>query len=228
MQLPRGTFRLIHKGVRLGGILGELAASRFTGISSLSSLSINGTLVFRGGECVLAKIQTQYGDPAWEIVISQPDMVTDIALSDLNNAQLQLALDFNKKALVAHPKLSSGKSAESPPAGRATLRPDDAVKHGIQTRYEQKEREFIKTSGAARSVPPVSEPAERPRTRPKGAKEQVPPQIPEHQAQAVPGEDMDAIDNLDIDLDLEDVTKKIRKDCKLILKQLQLDHLTEK
>jgi hypothetical protein len=35
------------------------------------------------------------------------------------------------------------------------------------------------------------------------------------------------LDNFD-SMDLDDVTQKIRKDCKIILKQLQLDHLTEK
>lgn len=228
MQLPRGTFRLIQKGVRLGGILDQLAASRFTGITSLSSLSVNGTLVFRSGECVLAKIQTQYGDMAWEIVVNQPDLVTDIALSDLNTAQLQLALDFNKKALVTHPATSAARKLESPPAGPAILRSYEPVMHGIQTRYEQKEREFIKTSGVSRSAPSPSETPDKTRTRSKGTKAPKLPEPSEKTANPPVEEDTETIDNLDLDLDLEDVTKKIRKDCTILLKQLQLEHLTEK
>ena len=73
MQLPRGTFRSIQKGVNFSDVLAELASSRFTGMCTISSATVNGTLVFRSGVCVLAKIQNFYGDKGWAVLMEQPD-----------------------------------------------------------------------------------------------------------------------------------------------------------
>jgi len=225
MQLPRGTFRSIRKGVKLGEILHELASSRFTGISSFSSPTVNGTLVFKSGICILAKVKDYYGNPAWETVTEQPDLVADTALSDLDNAQLQLALDFNKKARVSSQPPARVRQV-SPPATPVTKPPAGPGKPAVQTRRERKERDFIKTTHETPASPVRIQQEESPATKARlSGPEQG--EVPGEKDRS-PKERDDDFDTLDLDLDLDDVAEKIQKDCKIILKQLQLDHLTEK
>ena len=223
MQLPRGTFRSIRKGVSLSDILSELARSRFRGIGTLSSVSLTGTLVFRNGACVLAKVQDRYGDPAWNLITSQPDIVTDIALSDIDNAQLQLALDFNKKAKVA-PSLKAIPKQAVPPAPVSPAKEHPLQRQRPAARKEVKEREFIKTTPVAPAAPVSPPPAERPADGTPVKKADARPEPPAEPARSPSEEDLDTFE----DMDLDEVAQKIRKDCKIILKQLQLDHLTEK
>jgi hypothetical protein len=233
MQLPRGTFRSIRKNVNVGEILSELASSRFTGIGTLSSAGVAGTLVFKNGVCILAKMQDRYGDPAWDTVLSQQDLITDIALSDLDHAQLQLAIDFNKKARLSPSRQGVPKPAAAPPQAPSPAPPASAgagrtvppPKARAPARKEPKEREFIKTTPVVPVQVPVPPGPERaadlpaqPRRGSAPAAQPVPP------APTPAEEDLDTFE----DMDLDEVAQKIRKDCKIILKQLQLDHLTEK
>lgn len=224
MQLPRGTFRTIRKGVKLGVILNELAASRFTGISTISSASGSGTLVFKSGACVLAKIQNQYGDRAWEAAVAQQDMIADTALSDLDNAQLQLALDFNKKALITPARQGIQKPVSPPADSGAAAVPERPRPASPAARGDRKDREFIKTTLIAHGAPVAPPAGER-----NGQLSSPPPQVtrdqpPDESGQSPAEKDLDTFETMDLD----DVAQKIRKDCKIILKQLQLDHLTEK
>ncbi|HPD74596.1 MAG TPA: hypothetical protein PKZ65_00890 [Methanoregulaceae archaeon] len=249
MQLPRGTFRSIQKGVNFREFLAEMVSSRFTGTCTISSVILNGTLVFRSGTCVLAKVQDQYGDRGWEEVMAVPDLVTDLALSDFNTAQIQLALDFNKKARVTMPMAPVFAKTDHPvQSGKSISR--EPVRAPSPIRREQKKRESPvvssarETAGTAGILSPTPkdvreevpetapEPAPEPARqeegqRAEGSKEAVPEDLP-RKPDKTPGSleesDLDMFDSMDLD----DVALKIRKDCKIILKQLQLDHLTEK
>ncbi|MDD5169556.1 MAG: hypothetical protein PHN75_12115 [Syntrophales bacterium] len=226
MQLPRGTFRSIQKGVNFKEILAGMASSRFTGFCTISSSTLNGTLVFRSGICVLAKIQDHYGDKGWAAVMAQPDLVTDLALSDFNTAQIQLALDFNKKARVSLPT--------PPPLQRPTAQPSrEQGKQAVYSRREQKKRDSVKPPVTEGEVAPDTLPYEDRQITPGLSPEPVktkesPKETAKEAAESTPESseesDLDMFDSMDLD----DVAHKIRKDCKIILKQLQLDHLTEK
>ena len=220
MQLPRGTFRSIRKNVKVGEILSELASSRFTGIGTLSSSSNTGTLVFKNGICILAKVRDQYGDPGLDIVNAQPDLIADIALSDLDNAQLQLALDFNKKARVGS---SPRPAARKTPAPAAPSPPVQKKRTPVQN--EGKDREFIKTTPAVQ--PQVAKRADTEKQATVISPENKDRQPAGTHAKPVQTVEEDELDTFE-DMDLDEVAQKIRKDCKIILKQLQLDHLTEK
>jgi hypothetical protein len=225
MELPRGKFRSIRKGIRLGDMISELITTRFTGICSFSLGDISGSLVFKGGTCVLAKVQDQYGDGGWAETRAQEEQVIDAVLSDLNATQLQLALEFNKNAYV---KNAGGLTA--PPVQKT-----GALLHGAEREisppsqlHVEKEKEFIKTTsvtfaGPVHPVQPEKKPA--PSLPEPGS---VPsPQKPAGAPDSEPSpteKEYDSIDSMDFD----DVTQKIRKDVKVILKQLQLEHLTEK
>ena len=228
MQLPRGTFRSIQKGVNFSDVLAELASSRFTGMCTISSATVNGTLVFRSGVCVLAKIQNFYGDKGWAVLMEQPDQIIDLAISDFNTAQIQLALDFNKNAIVhASMTQSPQKTAPSSSASRVVERPfRESVKHPSHPKKEQKKHEASK-SPALHEAPAVTSPVHEERVKPVVAGSEI-----TGTAETVPGKTSGSSDELDLEMfdkmDLDDVALKIRKDCKIILKQLQLDHLTEK
>lgn len=225
MQLPRGKYRSIKKGVPLGEILDELIKSRFSGICLFSSDAMNGTVVFRNGVVILAKVKNHYGDPAWHEAALLWDFICDAILSDLDNAQIQLALEFNEKAYVqdgtSHHAASRQKAASDSLMQQPTKIPPDP-------QHTQKEREFVKIL----PVPPVA-PASPADVKKKPAAEALfSAREPARQDVKAPQEPERSIaekemDNLDA-MDLDDVTQKIRKDCKIILKQLQLDHLEEK
>jgi hypothetical protein len=225
MQLPRGKYRSIKKGAPLGEILDEMIKSRFSGICLFSSDAMNGTIVFRNGVVVLAKVQNHYGDPAWHEAGLFWDNVCDAVLSDLDNAQIQLALEFNKKAYV-----QNGTSHHAVPRQKAgsDFLMQQPSKIAADHQHTQKEKEFIKIM----PVPPVAPafPADvkkKPAAEaPPGASEPARQDLkaPPEQERSIAEKEMDNFDAMDLD----DVTQKIRKDCKIILKQLQLDHLEEK
>lgn len=245
MQLPRGTFRSIQKGVNFSEVLAEMVSSRFTGTCTLSSALLNGTLVFRSGVCVLAKIQDHYGDKGWAEVLAVPDLVTDLALSDFNTAQIQLALDFNKKGRVTLPTIPVPVKADHPaPSVKSPIR--EPVRSPHPARREQKRRETPVVSAAPEEMAeeiaslPVSQeirddsPAISPETarQEEGSRADAAREVIKEDLSKTPEKIPGSLEESDLDMfdsmDLDDVALKIRKDCKIILKQLQLDHLTEK
>jgi hypothetical protein len=225
MQLPRGKYRAIKKGVQLGEILEEMIKTRFSGICLFSSDTTNGTVVFRNGIVLLAKVQNQYGDTAWDEAGMLWDHVIDAVVSDLDKAQMQLALEFNNKALVHD---GTRHHTVPPPKAGSAVPQQEPIKHASDHQYKPKEKDFIK-------IMPVSPPA--PILPADGGKKSAAEPLsetgkpPQQDLKDLPEPDRSIaekeLDNFD-SMDLDDVTQKIRKDCKIILKQLQLDHLTEK
>jgi hypothetical protein len=217
MQLPRGKYRSIKKGAPLGDILDELIKSRFSGICLFSSDAVNGTVVFRNGVVVLAKVQNHYGDPAWVEAGLFWDSICDAVLSDLDNAQIQLALEFNKKAYVQHG--TSHHTASRQKAGSDSLMQQPS-KRAADPQHTQKEKEFIKITPVLPVAPAFpadvkkKPAAEAPFTAIEPARQDL--KAPPEPERSIAEKEMDNFDAMDLD----DVTQKIRK--------LQLDHLEEK
>jgi len=228
MQLPRGKYRAIKKGVQLGEILEEMTKTRFSGICQFSSDTINGTVVFRNGIAVLAKVQDQYGDKAWDEAGMVWDRVTDAVVSDLDNAQMQLALEFNKKAYVRDGSRPQAVPAVPPQKAESLFLQPEPVKRPADHPHKPKEKDFIKITPA--SPPALSPPAESGKKPaagpPRGSGRPPQPDLKDvaESERSIAEKELDNFDSMDLD----DVTQKIRKDCKIILKQLQLDHLMEK
>ncbi len=214
MQIPRGTFRSIKKGVYLGEILDDSSSSRFTGTCTFSSGSINGTLVFNAGICVLAKVQDQYGKEGWKEAHTLADRVVDVALSDLNATQIQLALEFNGKAKTGYKE------------GRLADR-SEKIGAGLH-RYDGREKDFIKTtpvpSGASVQTVPLDQDPAPVYVELEGVPIKKEPGIPIEPDPTAANDELDVFEEMDFD----DVAQKMRKDSKTILKKLQLDHLTKK
>lgn len=100
MQLPRGTFREIKKNETVGSILLEIERMKFSGICSISYGPNMGTLVFKSGKCILSKFLGKQGDAGWNELQNILDEEVDAALSSLDEAQIQLSLEFNKACKI--------------------------------------------------------------------------------------------------------------------------------
>jgi hypothetical protein len=123
MQLPRGTFREIKKSTEFGGLLEELQQMRFTGICTISHGSANGIIVFKSGKRILAEYEKNIGDAAWDKLQNIVEETVGAVLSTLDEAQIQLSLEFNKSCRI----LNVGKAEQPPPPTIPSAQP-----HGVK------------------------------------------------------------------------------------------------
>ena len=268
MQLPRGTFREIQKHQKTGDVLEELARGRFSGICSISCRDGISTLVLKSGKCILAEYNSFKGDAALEELlnaIANEDI--DAALSTLDEAQIQLSLEFNKACRI----IKEGKIGQSPqaPAPLPRQEPHETARHEpakkppaaahftapvlpVKTVPKPAPSQSapaapVRSTAVPLKAPPVpdhkpipvpthGEPATKPASQiPPSQRTPVPKAEP---PRGTPGADQPAPDqgatsfDSDIDtfdtMDLENVTDKIRNDCKTMIKQLHLEHLMER
>ncbi|MFA4825317.1 MAG: hypothetical protein WC593_09190 [Methanoregula sp.] len=176
MRLPRGTFLTIKKSEPISSIIDEFVGTKFSGICDFSSGLVNGTLVFRSGTCILARILDTSGDEAWDELQKMSHQEADAALSSLDETQVQLALEFNEECRIIKAVITAPSAA----------------------------------------TPPLPDPLQEPKN-PAELKD-TPPETSSFE------KDIDTFNMLDID----DVTEKIRNDCKTMIKQLHLEHLMER
>ena len=83
---------------------------KFTGICSISFGQAVGTIVFKSGKRILAEYKDTLGDAASEELQKIIGEKVDASLSTLNEAQIQLSLEFNKTCLI----IKGGKAENSP------------------------------------------------------------------------------------------------------------------
>ena len=253
MQLPRGTFREIRKAVVLETLLKELNGEKFSGVASISSHSLTASLVFRGGTCILVKVRNSRGDAGLEDLLKAKSEVVDAAISLLDAAQVELALEFNKSfRLTKFGKPVTNPSLQrSPPAFRESSRAAPAQRPVILKPAAPVAplKHPAKPAPSRHQVPAPPVPPQTPVPNPSpnpfpffrtAAKTPLPPPMPDlHEEKKKteadePPQQEPETSSLDHDFetfdtfDFETVTDKIRADCKTMIKQLQLDHLMER
>jgi hypothetical protein len=256
MQLPRGTFREIKKKTKFGGLLEDLQQTRFTGICAFSSGTANGIIVFKSGRRILAEFQNIIGDAAWDELQKIVEETVGAALSTLDEAQVQLSLEFNQPCRT----VKAGKAEHSPPPTTPSTQPQP-VKKSPLTRPKPAEdvpvKNYLKPGipewAAQNPSVPVEnlhppEPSKKtvtihpattahkpsaaiPRqpqdTTQKPIEKEILKDDTSHQADITSSnfdKDIDTFETMDV----EAITNKIRSECKTIIKQLQLEHLTER
>jgi hypothetical protein len=249
MQLPRGTFREIRKSVAIESLLKELDGEKYSGVANISSPSLTGTLVFKAGKCILVKFQNNRGDAAWDNLQKTGSEEVDAALSLLGDAQIELALEFNRQCRI----LKSGKHAPAQASRRATPsapheppRSFPAQKPAVPAAPSKPLAKPVPSHHQVPAPPAPQAPAHAPPLNPSRfskAAAPVPPSPPmpspwhengkKHEADEPHEKDRDTgsfesdIDTFDT-MDIDNVTDKIRTDCKTMIKQLHLDHLMER
>jgi hypothetical protein len=253
MQLPRGTFRYIKKDMKLGGILEELQLMKFSGICTVSSGSASGSLVFKSGKRILAEFRNIGGDAAWDEFQKIVGENVDASVSTMDETQIELSLEFNKSCRIG----KGGKAEQFPLSPEITEHiiikkipaPPTGETRAIPVRSFQKPH--IKEKPAAHPAitfepPHIPDPVgtsgnKFPQPEDPNASVTIPRKLPEQE----PGEnkrredeahhpadiesksfesDIDTIEMMDVDV----ITSKIRGECKTLIKQLRLEHLSER
>jgi hypothetical protein len=252
MQLPRGTFREIKKGVTIEDLLSEFERSRFSGVCSISSEAGSGTLVYKNGKCILVKFLGKSGDAGCTELQKNRNHEVDAALSSLDEAQIQLSLEFNKTCRpvkvvkpLEEPKKAAQPAQEpvkkpAPPVNTTThvpaaktppsKPPAASLFHRPAPPVQPPTAPEPKTQRAVQSLPRPAMPAPPAAQRPPAPTAKAPDQaLDEDKTDALSqsssfDNDIDTFDTMDLD----NVTDKIRNDCKTMIKQLHLEHLMER
>ena len=236
MQLPRGTFREIRKNQKTEDLLKELEQGGFSGICSISYRDHISTLVLKSGRCILVESDTFKGDAALEhLLYSISDGDIDAALSTLNEAQIQLSLEFNPAEQIKNTSMyHTGVPETIVPATGASVSPASSEKNlpGPKTNlfFPGEERSTLMTHSPERTP--------RLQTGTKNPASELPGSIgsataPVSGEREIPAPDTEPTD-FESDLDMLDsmnldrMTDKIRDDCKKMVKQFHLDHLMDR
>jgi hypothetical protein len=254
MQLPRGTFLNIKRSIKVGDLLAELQVMKFTGICTISFGGNNGAIVFKSGKRILAKYKDITGDSAWDELQKINGEKVDASLSTLNEVQIQLSLEFNKKYLI-----TKGGRTETTPPNEIPAHSQHTIKKSFMNTPEQPPVATITNpqKHAAPEVtlinrPTMAEPfraSELPRIisdihlkkaahKPLASNKQKPqiyPHVPEgkisEETTTVPSDSDPSSFDKDIEtfetMDVDSITDKIRGECKTLIKQLNLEYLAE-
>ena len=245
MQLPRGTFREIRKNVAIESLLHELDGERYSGVANISSPSLTGTLVFKTGKCILIKIANSRGDAGWDELQNAGNEEVDAALSVLGDAQIGLALEFNKPCRILKslrqaqtptsqrgaPPVSLPAPAQKPAASAVPPLKPPVKPAPVHHRIPAPQTAPMTPAHAPMHPPPASKAGApfppsplMPSLRQDGGKKSEAEIVPEKEHDSSFETDLDTFDTMDFD----NVTDKIRSDCKSMIKQLHLDHLMER
>jgi hypothetical protein len=255
MQLPRGTYLNIKRHTKVGALLGELHEVKYTGICTISFKTENCSVVFKSGKCILAQFQEMVGEAAWDQLQKILAEYVDAALSTLDEAQIQLSLEFNKNCRIGNVR----KKVISPPEKNPELQspmmkkfpvnpptkpfidliknhpkpviPDTASfnKSGINEKFRSAEIPKILSDAQFRRA--GQQPAGPiPQKSPINSHSQDEESKSDDSIPCIKDTDPSSFET-DINtfetMDVESITNKIRGECETLIKQLQLEHLTD-
>lgn len=223
MKLPRGTFHSIKKGILFSSLLDEMEKTRFTGYCTISWGIETCTLVLNSGIYILADYDKSEGEPAWQKMQRLLETKVDAGLTSLNTVQLELAREFNPHAALPSFVRKSPTRQVRTGTPNSTIRIEDVPVNpvpNILSGYQKKQYEHQvserKTAGkhsVERDRTPSSTPVPK-----KPAAEN-----PEEESGTNIDRDLEALDNMDID----EMSKKIRESCKVTIENLNLDYLID-
>lgn len=251
MQLPRGTFHSMKKGMKLDIILNSLKEEVFSGSCSLICENHTIDLVLQDGNIVLASYDSSCGNAAMDIMAELHDHVADASLSDLTPAQMKLTLEFNTECRVRQRRTSTQKPAVGMSDVKKSARSGD-IPAIVQEGHVSEDMHHATSPSLAsgprsplRKVPQTSPAAEKPQTAHTVPMNQKPPipqsspiaqkppltqkakieEPPAHEGEeyTVMSRELDALDSMDLDT----MSDKIRANCKSMIEKLHLEHLME-
>jgi hypothetical protein len=226
MKLPRGTFHSIKKGILFRSLLDEMEKTRFTGYCTISCGIETCTLVLNSGIYILADFDKSEGETAWQKMQKLLETKVDASLTSLNTVQLELAKEFNQHAtLPSFVRKSPTRQVRTGIPGQGIRKREDiplnadpdtmgAVKNK-QVHHPDRDKGPAGKQLVQKGPVPVT-------TQAHGEQQTIDNQ-PEESGTNI-DRDLEALDNMDLD----EMTKKIRENCKATIEHLDLDHLIEK
>jgi hypothetical protein len=254
MQLPRGTFLNIKRSIKVGDLLAELQDMKFTGICSISFGQAIGTIVFKSGKRILVQYKDILGDAASEELQKIIGEKVDASLSTLNEAQIQLSLEFNKTCLVVRGgKVENISLNEIPVPNQNTIKkslfntpkqiqistgkiPEKPSMPQTTTANKPVTIEPVRASGLPKIISdahlkkaahkPVATVQQKSQIYPQISEEKKPEDAAILQADTDVSsfeKDIETFETMDVDA----ITNKIRGECETLIKQLNLEHLTD-
>jgi hypothetical protein len=213
MQLPRGSFHSIKRGILLDTLLDEMEKSGFSGYCTISYDAISCTLVLHSGNYVLAEYGKTEGDAAWLKIHDLLTKKVDAALTDLSDAQLKLCMEFNAPAELRKPVK---RVRHEQPVKSALPHVRSEALAGQESRHARTGERSGKSSGT------VVKPGTKAAT---ATQESIRNPLPAESEEAeIFNREIGALD----DLDLDEMTKKIRENCVVTVEKLHLEHLIQK
>ncbi|MEI6292800.1 MAG: hypothetical protein WCP36_03905 [Methanomicrobiales archaeon] len=223
MKLPRGTFHSIKKGTLFRSLLDEMEKTRFTGYCTISWGIETCTLVLNSGIYILADYDKSEGEPAWQKMQRLLDTKVDAGLTSLNTVQLQLAREFNPHAALPSFVRKSPTRQVRTGIPNSTIRKEDIPVNAVPDTLVGHQKKQYQHQVSERG-PAEKHSVETERTP-------GPIQVPEKPATENPEEecgtnidrDLEALDNMDLD----EMSKKIRESCKVTIENLNLDYLID-
>lgn len=222
MQLPRGTFHSMKKGMKIAAILKSLKEEAFSGSCSIACEGCLIDLVLQDGGIVLASCNADCGKDAMDRLTALHEEVADASLSDLTLAQMKLTLEFNAQCRVTE-KREINRKVTSPPReeGQGKVHrnfpeivPEKPVIEDMQVERKTSPAHAHRTPAGITTPSPVA----------PGGKKYADPLAREGDELTMVDRDLKALDSMDLDT----MSEKIRENCKLMIEKLHLEHLMEK
>ncbi len=226
MNLPRGSFHSIKKGILFRSLLDEIEKAMFTGYCTVSCGMETCTLVLNLGIYILADYDKLEGEQAWQKTQKLLDMKVDAGLTTLTAIQLQLAKEFNPHAtLPSFVRKSPTRQVRTEIISSGTRRQEDSPRNAIpEARLEHQEKQGLRPG--PETVVAGTHPAQQLSTRgtlQSPDEQRATEKGPENNGSDI-DRDLETLDNMDID----EMTKKIRENCKITIEHLDLDYLVKK
>ena len=209
MQVPRGTFRDLKRGLGLHSLISHMVEVSLSGYCKIVSRETPILVVFRNGTIILAEYGELKGAAAMEQIYRSDDVNVDVIIHDLNAIQLQLALEFNPSCVLPR---------GVPTVERVDTPPSVLSEEVIPPQFQDLERaREILSDGGGRShlgipagIPPATANPPQPVTH-TGADDEP----------SILIQELDALDMLEI----ESMAEKFRASCRQMIEKLDLEDL---
>jgi hypothetical protein len=205
MQIPRGTFRDLKKGIRLESLLEGMKEESFSGYCKIVSGKASGLLVFNGGIVILAHSGEFQGDTAFAAIGHWGDAGVDAVLHTLSATQIQLSLEFNPSARV-NGGLDGPFRKQSGPHKTARAPPETA-------KIPEKSRPVPAPS----SHDTTEDPRDTMRNRHQESGQR------DDDASSLLLQELDTLDAMD----LQSIAEKFKENCRQMIEKLELEYLLD-
>lgn len=241
MQIPRGTFRDLKKGIHLGTLVREMQEASFSGYCKIATGGETVILVFDKGTIVLANAGELEGDAVLPHLRQLQDTSVDTILHDLSGTQLKMTLEFNRSSIVrekdrdrtspvrgSHVKRSGAAPPSPPPAAGQTAGDRPAGTREIGAKDLPQTGKVHRDTQEIQPPPPDlnRRPASHHTSAKHGQDHRAPHDTTERHIDDESALLLSELDTLDT-IQVEIVEKKFRESCRKIIEKLELEHLID-